>query len=198
MFLGAYAIAGGAEAAREASDAALRIGGTRLWEPEIRRLRAEFLARSGRDRSDIEAELDRAAHVAAMCGAPGPARLVEESRARLLEPSLPDGREALRQTVPKRSVAQHRPVPAHRVTEPAEASKDRQRLFTVRIWDEVGADGIEHRGEVRDVTSGAFRSFRTWPELTSFLAIASARSRPTCPRSGAPQERGPVDPKEEP
>ena len=67
-------------------------------------------------------------------------------------------------------MAQHRPVPAHRVTEPAEASKDRQRLFTVRIWNEVGADGIEHRGQVRDVTSGAFRSFRTWPELTSFLA----------------------------
>ena len=67
-------------------------------------------------------------------------------------------------------MAQHRPVPAHRVTEPAEASEDRPRLFTVRIWNEVGADGIEHRGQVRDVTSGAFRGFRTWPELTSFLA----------------------------
>ena len=85
VLVGAYAIAGGAEAALDAADAALSIGGTRLWEPEIRRLRAELLARSGRDRSDIEAELDRAAHVAARCGARGPARLVEETRARLLD-----------------------------------------------------------------------------------------------------------------
>ena len=84
VLVAAYAIAGGAEAALEASDAALSIGGTRLWEPEIRRLRAEFLARSGGDRSDIEAELDRAAQVAETCGARGPERLVEESRARLL------------------------------------------------------------------------------------------------------------------
>ena len=88
LLVGAYAIAGGAEAALDASDVALSIGGTRLWEPEIRRLRAEFLVRSGRDRSDIEAELDRAAHVAAMCGARGPARLVEETRARLLDPPV--------------------------------------------------------------------------------------------------------------
>jgi hypothetical protein len=56
------------------------------------------------------------------------------------------------------------------VTEPGEVTEDLPRLFTVRIWNEVCADGIEHRGQVRDVTNGAFCSFRTWPELTSFLA----------------------------
>jgi hypothetical protein len=85
VLVGAYAIAGGTEAALEASDAALRIGGTRLWEPEIRRSRAEFLARSGGDRSDIEAELDRAADIATTCGACGPERQIEETRDRLLD-----------------------------------------------------------------------------------------------------------------
>jgi len=60
-------------------------------------------------------------------------------------------------------------VPADPVTGPGEVTEDRPRLFTVRIWSEVCAGGIEHRGQVRDVTSGAYRGFRTWPELTSFL-----------------------------
>jgi hypothetical protein len=44
------------------------------------------------------------------------------------------------------------------------------RLFTVRIWSERIEDATEQRGHVRDVTSGAFRAFRDWAGLTSFLA----------------------------
>ncbi len=46
----------------------------------------------------------------------------------------------------------------------------RSRLFTVRIWSEAVGNGLEHRGSVRDVASGAFRNFREWSDLTSFLA----------------------------
>jgi hypothetical protein len=60
-------------------------------------------------------------------------------------------------------------MPAHPVIRPNDLAEDRPRLFTVRIWSEVSADGIERRGQVRDVTTGAFRSFRSWSELTSFL-----------------------------
>ena len=84
VLVGAHEVAGGAEGAIEAADAALSVRGTRLWEPEIRRLRAEFLALSGGDRGDIEAELTRAVRAAERCGAVGSERRVEESRARLL------------------------------------------------------------------------------------------------------------------
>lgn len=48
-------------------------------------------------------------------------------------------------------------------------SHHRSRLFTVRIWAEAVGDGMEQRGRVRDVTSGAFRNFREWSDLTKFL-----------------------------
>ena len=44
------------------------------------------------------------------------------------------------------------------------------RLFTVRIWSERVGGGVEHRGSVRAVKTGAFRNFREWSDLTSFLA----------------------------
>jgi hypothetical protein len=43
------------------------------------------------------------------------------------------------------------------------------RLFTLRIWTETVGQGTEHRGSVRDVATGAHRSFRQWSDLTSFL-----------------------------
>jgi hypothetical protein len=55
------------------------------------------------------------------------------------------------------------------VTAPA-GSSNPSRLFTVRIRTEVTGDGIEHRGSVRDVQTGAFVHFRTWTGLTAFLA----------------------------
>jgi hypothetical protein len=45
----------------------------------------------------------------------------------------------------------------------------RSRLFTVRVWAESVGDGVEHRGRVSDVESGAFRNFRHWSDLSSFL-----------------------------
>lgn len=46
----------------------------------------------------------------------------------------------------------------------------RSRVFTVRIWSEAVEDGSEHRGNVRDVATGAFRNFREWSDLTAFLS----------------------------
>ena len=51
-----------------------------------------------------------------------------------------------------------------------DAAPPRSRLFTVRIWEEPTGSGIEHRGRVRDVASGAHRGFRQWSELTAFIA----------------------------
>jgi hypothetical protein len=50
------------------------------------------------------------------------------------------------------------------------AGQGRSRLFTVRIWSEAAGDRTEQRGSVRDVESGAFRSFVDWSDLTAFLA----------------------------
>ncbi len=44
------------------------------------------------------------------------------------------------------------------------------RSFTVRIWSERVGTSVERRGSVRAVRTGAFRNFREWSDLTSFLA----------------------------
>lgn len=49
-------------------------------------------------------------------------------------------------------------------------SERRSRVFTVRIWEEAVGDAIESRGNVREVTSGAFCNFREWSDLATFLA----------------------------
>ena len=70
------------------------------------------------------------------------------------------------------------------------------RLFTVRLWSERVGDGVERRGNVRAVDSGAFRNFREWPDLTSFLAEQLDEHRPTndiAPGSpGARQQETPI------
>jgi len=70
------------------------------------------------------------------------------------------------------------------------------RLFTVRLWSERVGDGVELRGWVRAVDSGAFRNFREWPDLTSFLAEQLDEHRPTndtAPGSpGARQQETPI------
>lgn len=53
------------------------------------------------------------------------------------------------------------------------------RTFTLRVWAEPVAGGIEHRGSVRDVATGAHCSFRDWPTLTQFLAEQVDDDRPT-------------------
>jgi hypothetical protein len=48
--------------------------------------------------------------------------------------------------------------------------RSRSQLFTIQMWAEVVGDQVEHRGRVRHVVSGAFRNFREWSDLTSFLS----------------------------
>ena len=56
---------------------------------------------------------------------------------------------------------------------------DGTRLFTVRIWS-AHVDGVaEHRGQVRDVATGAFAAFRDWSHLTRFLAEQLDHHPPT-------------------
>lgn len=83
VLLAAHEAAGDAEGGLEAADEALRLGGSRLWEAEIRRLRAEFLAATGGTRNEVEAELARASAVARTQGALGLEGRVEQSRSRL-------------------------------------------------------------------------------------------------------------------
>ena len=138
-------------------------GARRAWEPEIRG--SEPSPPVGSDRSDIEAELDRAAQarVAAPGGPsdwsrrPGPFARRPDRTARS---ASSNGSERSRRSMP---------VPAH-------ANRARRGDETARVVHRAHLDrggrraGIEHRGQVRDVTSGAFRAFARWPELTSFLA----------------------------
>lgn len=50
-------------------------------------------------------------------------------------------------------------------------------LFAVRLWkEELGADS-EYRGSVREVTSGASRSFHDWSDLVAFM-VARIEERP--------------------
>ncbi len=49
------------------------------------------------------------------------------------------------------------------------AARPHPHLFTVRLWKEEAADWSEYRGSVRDVFSGAFRSFRDWHDLAASL-----------------------------
>lgn len=84
LLLGAVAIVGDPERGLEAADEVLRLEGTRIWEAETRRLRAEFLASLGGDRADVEAELARGADVARRQGAVGLERRIELSRSRLV------------------------------------------------------------------------------------------------------------------
>jgi len=45
----------------------------------------------------------------------------------------------------------------------------RSQLFAVRLWKEEVAGGSEYRGSVREVISGAFRSFRNFSDLAAFM-----------------------------
>lgn len=49
------------------------------------------------------------------------------------------------------------------------AARLHSHLFAVRLWKEQVAGGSEYRGSVREVISGAFRSFRNWSDLAAFM-----------------------------
>lgn len=84
LLLGAQVVVGDPEPGLAVADEALRVDGSRIWEAETRRIRAEFLASLGRDPDDVEAELARGADVARRQGAAGLERRIALSRARLL------------------------------------------------------------------------------------------------------------------
>lgn len=85
--LAAHEVAGDAEAGLEAAEEALRLSGFRLWEAEIRRLRAEFLYATSGGREEVAVELAGATAVARRQGALGLERRVEQTRARLRLPA---------------------------------------------------------------------------------------------------------------
>jgi hypothetical protein len=55
-------------------------------------------------------------------------------------------------------------------------------LFAVRVWQEETAGTYEYRGCVRDVVTGAFRSFREWSDLATFM-VARMEERDGAPRA---------------
>lgn len=42
-------------------------------------------------------------------------------------------------------------------------------LFTIRLWMEDLGEGVDYRGQVKHVVSGATRHFREWADLEAFL-----------------------------
>jgi DNA-binding SARP family transcriptional activator len=83
VLLAAYDAAHDAERGLAATNEALSLSCSRLWEAEIRRLRAEFHAATGGSSKEVAAELTRGMAVARDQGAAGLERRIERSRSRL-------------------------------------------------------------------------------------------------------------------
>ena len=58
------------------------------------------------------------------------------------------------------------------------AVRPRSHLFAVRLWKEDLAGGSEYRGNVREVVSGAFRTFRDWSDLAAFMIARLEEDEP--------------------
>ena len=82
LLVAAHVAAGDPQGGLAASEEALDAAGTRIWEPEIRRARATFLATAG-DHAGAVTELDRAEEAARLTGSLGPLRRVAATRVRL-------------------------------------------------------------------------------------------------------------------
>lgn len=80
LLLSAYLLANEPRQGLAAADQALAAGGTRIWEPEARRLRAIFLAELNAPLNEVEVELTRAARAAEHLGALGPHRQIARTR----------------------------------------------------------------------------------------------------------------------
>jgi hypothetical protein len=80
LLVAAQLLAGDPEGGLVAADEALRPGGTRLWEADVRIARARFLEDLHRPREEVDAELGRALVVARSLGAAGPAGVAEQRR----------------------------------------------------------------------------------------------------------------------
>jgi hypothetical protein len=58
-------------------------------------------------------------------------------------------------------------------------------LFLVRVWKADGTDGTEYRCTVRDVASGATRSFRDWSGAGDFMVtLLEEREDPVVEHAG--------------
>ena len=64
----------------------------------------------------------------------------------------------------------------NRISE-GELARPAAQVFAVRLWKEELGAGSEYRGSVRDVITGAFRSFRDWSDLVAFM-VARIEERP--------------------
>jgi len=84
VLVGAHELVGDPSEGRAAAELALRLEGSRVWEPELRRLRSMFLARSGAPVSDVRTELDNASRVAGAHMQAGPARVIATTRLQLI------------------------------------------------------------------------------------------------------------------
>jgi hypothetical protein len=87
VLVGAFELGTDAAGGLVAADRALGLEGTRLWEAELRRLRAVFLAGSGATSTEIRFELVRAKEIADAHLQSGPAGRIEATRSALLETS---------------------------------------------------------------------------------------------------------------
>jgi hypothetical protein len=83
LLLSAYLVADEPRQGLAAVDQALSAKGTRIWEPEARRLRAIFLAALNSPLDQIEAELTHAGRVAEHFGALGPEGQIVRTRGEL-------------------------------------------------------------------------------------------------------------------
>jgi hypothetical protein len=70
------------------------------------------------------------------------------------------------------------------------AAKARSRLFAVRLWKEEIAEGLEYRGSVWDVVTGAYANFRDWPDLAAFM-VARVEEGDTAPQVYPARHRSP-------
>jgi DNA-binding SARP family transcriptional activator/tetratricopeptide (TPR) repeat protein len=84
LLVAAHDIMGDAGGVLAATAEALGLGGTRIWEPEVRRVRADALASLDRPETEVSIELDLAEAVAREQASRGPLRRLEQTRARLV------------------------------------------------------------------------------------------------------------------
>jgi DNA-binding SARP family transcriptional activator/tetratricopeptide (TPR) repeat protein len=80
VLVGAHEVAGDTSGGLAAADRALALEGTRLWEAELRRLRAVFLAASGAGRDPVRSELLAASQIASARSQLGPAARIAATR----------------------------------------------------------------------------------------------------------------------
>jgi hypothetical protein len=57
----------------------------------------------------------------------------------------------------------------HDDTGTGDSGPPRTHIFALRLWRVDTPGGVEYRGSVRDVVSGAWRHFRDWSDAQTFI-----------------------------